>query len=149
MTSFGEKCQKAGHKALKCLTPVFKKPELSCDVAVNQALTKCAKQVAAFDRCKNGGTAPQPNPQPDPPDPPEPTPSCGGTTGGTPEYCYNAYTCPEGVYLATCSLIPGNAAFNCSCSYPSGMAQGFTIGSMTPPCDQATQLCGFSPAILQ
>jgi hypothetical protein len=65
------------------------------------------------------------------------------------DYCYFAYNCPEGTYTTNCSLIPGNAAYNCSCTYPNGLAQGFTVGSMSPPCDQAAQVCGFTDVLLK
>jgi hypothetical protein len=70
-----------------------------------------------------------------------------GTVSAT--HCYYAYSCAEGVYTATCSLIPGNAVYNCSCSNPDGSAQGFTLGAMSPPCDQAAELCWFNPATLE
>jgi hypothetical protein len=153
MTGFGARCEKLGLKALKCLTPYFKQPELSCDVAVNQALNNCAAPVEAFDDCKGIPDEPQPNPQPNPqPQPmPNPTPMpgfCGGTATSTGDYCYTAYTCPEGVYSTTCKWSMMNA-YDCTCMYPSGAAQGFSLGGNYPPCDYASEVCGFTPAILK
>ncbi len=161
MTGFGARCEKLGLAALRCLTPFFDNVNLSCDVAVNQSLTKCAKQVEAFDDCKGIPDEPQPQPQPNPQPQPQPQPqphpmpnptpipgSCGGMSTASFEYCYTAYACPEGVYSATCKLSM-MSTYDCYCSYPNGAAQGFTLGGNFAPCDYAGEVCGFTPAILK
>jgi hypothetical protein len=155
MTGFGARCQELGVTALKCLTPFFERSNLSCDAAVGQALAACGKQVEAFNDCKGNSSnpqpAPQPAPQPNPPKPqpmptptPPPTPAmCGAMGLGTVDYCYSTYACPEGVYSTTCKLSMPNG-YDCTCSYPGGFGQGFTLVGDYPPCDVADEVCGFT-----
>ena len=64
------------------------------------------------------------------------------------DYCYTAYACAEGIYSTTCKILM-SGAYDCYCSYPNGAAQGFTLGGNYPPCDYASEVCGFTPAILK
>ena len=63
-----------------------------------------------------------------------------------PEYCYTAYACPEGVYTTTCKWSMPNT-YECSCSYPNGLAQGLALGGNYPPCDYASDVCGFTSGL--
>lgn len=158
MTSFGDRCEKLGLKALKCLTPYFKKDNLFCQDAINAALTQCNGQVQKFQSCKG---VPTPTPQPEPN--PMPNQCMVGGEGG-PGYCKYSYGCPTGNYTVTCGQTgvggtgnipgPGNPApapwYTCSCYDPSGVVQTFQMPSADPvPCHQAASICGITSVPLK
>lgn len=142
MTGFGERCQGLGLKALKCLTPFFKKDAPSCEIAVSGALTQCGAQVERFQNCK-GVNQPKPNL----PQSPEPG-SCPSVSEGGQNSCRTIYSCMSGAYTVSCDYSgpgadPNGPSYNCVCSGPTG-GQGMTLAAPTAPCATAAQLCGFT-----
>jgi hypothetical protein len=153
-----EKCTASGVKAIKCLTPFFKDPAVSCDAAVGAALTNCSTQVTRFQQCKGVDSPPQPQPQPQPNPQPQPQPnpvptSCPGMGEIGPGYCRDVYSCPYGTYSVSCKLwsdngMPGGASYDCTCSMPNG-GQGFMVTAPVPPCGLAAQACGLTAPFLK
>lgn len=153
MSSHDASCRRHGLRTLKCLTPFFKKPELSCDSAVDQALVQCQKHVSAFAECKRGG-APVPEPtEPGPLPGPAPIPAtCPSIARGDSSTCFLEYNCPEGLYSVSCYALmsPSDArSYSCTCYWPGGAGVGFTSPGASSPCDYGSQHCGFSSPSLK
>lgn len=131
-------CQKQGITALRCLTPFFGNPKLSCDMAIGTGLAKCNNQVNAFKVCS--GEINEPTPTPDPPDP---VPVCSGSGAVGPNYCKSTYTCVDGLYTVSCFQSAMSTNYDCTCYMPNGTTLPVSLGGfMIPPCDYAATLCG-------
>jgi hypothetical protein len=138
---YGKTCQKLGIKAVKCLTPSFQKPNLTCGEATSQGLNKCGAAVNRFQECK-GNVAPMPVP-PAPPPPPPPS-NCSGFASGDSQTCKLGLTCIDGNYNLDCQLL-NTGYYTCNCYFPTG-ATGNTQVSATSTefaCNTAAQYCSF------
>jgi hypothetical protein len=91
---------------------------------------------------------PMPTPTPNPV-PTEYPGFCPGIGDSTDRYCQETYSCAEGVYTVSCTLSPAGMLHNCSCYWPDGSAQGFSVYQGRSPCSQAAEMCGFRPPILK
>jgi hypothetical protein len=139
----GKECQSTGIKALECLAPFFSSSNRTCQAAQSDGTAACSAELGKFAQCTvpTNGPMPNPNPQPNP----------GGTglvrgcdevLSSTGDTCIRFYSCMDGPYLVECvSQLDGN--FSCSCSFPSGVAQGAIYGPVADPCVTAATDCRF------
>jgi hypothetical protein len=134
---FGKSCQRLGLKAVKCLTPSFQKPNLSCGEATSQGLNRCGAGVNRFQECKRD-VAPTPVPT-------DPTPAnCDGFASGDGQSCKMGLTCVDGNYTVGCQLL-NNGYYACNCYYPNGATANTQVNANGPEfaCGTAAQYCGF------
>jgi hypothetical protein len=142
--SQNDACLQVGQAVMACYLPLFAENGGNCAAIDGKAISKCARQLKAYQQCAESAI-PTPVPVPVPNPVPNAPAGCSSSGFGDSRTCSLTANCPSDTYYAMCKQSGANQAV-CTCSAGNGASAGFSLNeSVGVACYDAVSVCGAPP----